>query len=119
MATKALILLEGQGVLVCNTESGRACWASSNYPVADPAQYNFLAAESVESIGVDTDDLNRPIRECSRLSVMTYDIDHDDFLRARKTRYMRQSASSAGISVYRERTPYRFSAALQVHSTST
>ncbi|ESY79331.1 hypothetical protein X740_16215 [Mesorhizobium sp. LNHC221B00] len=40
---------------------------------ADPAQYDYLAAESVEAIRVDTDNLDALIRECSRLRA-TYDI---------------------------------------------
>ncbi len=34
---------------------------------ADPAQYDYLAAERVEAIRVDTDDLDALIQECSRL----------------------------------------------------
>ncbi|RWK58060.1 MAG: hypothetical protein EOS10_35140 [Mesorhizobium sp.] len=109
---QALILLEGQrsvGLLYVN-----AAERLGLHPItmsADPAQYDYLAAESVVSFGVDTDDLDAPIRECSRLSV-TYDIARIPVLRARKRRSVRQSASSAGISVYRERTPYRLNAAM-------
>ncbi|RWM14243.1 MAG: ATP-grasp domain-containing protein [Mesorhizobium sp.] len=40
---------------------------------ADPARYDYLAAESVETIRVDTDNLDALIHECSRLRA-TYDI---------------------------------------------
>ncbi|MEX2746511.1 acetyl-CoA carboxylase biotin carboxylase subunit family protein, partial [Rhizobium mongolense] len=40
---------------------------------ADPAQYEYLAAENIESIHVDTNNLDALIHECSRLRE-TYDI---------------------------------------------
>ncbi|RWC27081.1 MAG: ATP-grasp domain-containing protein [Mesorhizobium sp.] len=40
---------------------------------ADPTQYDYFAAKGVETIRVDTDDLDALIRECSRLRG-TYDI---------------------------------------------
>ncbi|TIW03388.1 MAG: hypothetical protein E5V81_36895, partial [Mesorhizobium sp.] len=40
---------------------------------ADPARYDYLAAERIETIRVDTDNLDALIHECSRLRA-TYDI---------------------------------------------
>ncbi|MER9845605.1 acetyl-CoA carboxylase biotin carboxylase subunit family protein [Mesorhizobium australicum] len=40
---------------------------------ADPTRYDYFAAKGVETIRVDTDDLDALIRECSRLRA-TYDI---------------------------------------------
>ncbi|MER8804920.1 acetyl-CoA carboxylase biotin carboxylase subunit family protein [Mesorhizobium sp. M0998] len=40
---------------------------------ADPTRYDYFAAKGVETIRVDTDDLDALIRECSRLQA-TYDI---------------------------------------------
>ncbi|ESX41201.1 hypothetical protein X762_30685 [Mesorhizobium sp. LSHC426A00] len=40
---------------------------------ADPAQYDYLAAERIEAIRVDTDNLKSLIRECSRICA-TYEI---------------------------------------------
>ncbi|MFC0810485.1 hypothetical protein ACFHWW_34475, partial [Ensifer sp. P24N7] len=40
---------------------------------ADPGCYDYLAAENIEAIRVDTGNLNALIRECSRLRA-TYDI---------------------------------------------
>jgi len=40
---------------------------------ADPAQYDYLTAENIEAIRVDTDDLDALILECSRLRA-TYEI---------------------------------------------
>ncbi|QIA25327.1 acetyl-CoA carboxylase biotin carboxylase subunit family protein [Mesorhizobium sp. AA22] len=74
MARRALILLEGHrsiGLLYI-----KAAQRLGVHPItlsADPAQYDYLAAESLEAIRVDTDDLNALIRECSRLRA-TYDI---------------------------------------------
>ncbi|TIS39157.1 acetyl-CoA carboxylase biotin carboxylase subunit family protein [Mesorhizobium sp.] len=68
MVTRALILLEGHrsvGVLYM-----KAAQRLGLYPItlsADPAQYDYLAADGLEAIRVDTDDLDALIRECSRL----------------------------------------------------
>ncbi|RNJ42599.1 hypothetical protein B5V01_16495 [Mesorhizobium erdmanii] len=74
MARRALILVEG-------TESNgqrfvQAAQRLDLHPItlsADPAQYDYLAAESSEAICVDTDNLDALIRECSRLRA-TYDV---------------------------------------------
>lgn len=74
MARRALILIEGSrynGPLYV-----QAAQRLGLHPIAlsaDPAQYDYLASESIEAIRVDTDNLDALIRECSRLSA-TYDI---------------------------------------------
>ncbi|MER8804845.1 acetyl-CoA carboxylase biotin carboxylase subunit family protein [Mesorhizobium sp. M0998] len=74
MARQALILVEGDrtsGLLYV-----QAAKRLGLYPitlVADPARYDYLAAEQVETIRVATDDLDALIRECSGLRD-TYDI---------------------------------------------
>ncbi|MDW9782986.1 ATP-grasp domain-containing protein [Sinorhizobium meliloti] len=74
MATKALILVEG------HQENGplyvQAAHRLGLHPItlaANPAEYDYLAAESVEVIRVNTDNLAALIRECDRLRA-TYDI---------------------------------------------
>ncbi|RWK47224.1 MAG: ATP-grasp domain-containing protein [Mesorhizobium sp.] len=68
MARRALILVEG------HRSSGlRYVQASQRLglnPItlsADPAQYDYLAAEGIEAIRVDTDNLDALTHECSRL----------------------------------------------------
>ncbi|TIX80893.1 MAG: ATP-grasp domain-containing protein, partial [Mesorhizobium sp.] len=74
MARRALILLEGHrsiGLLYV-----KAAQRLGLHPItlsADPAQYDYLATERLESVRVDTDNLDALIRECSRLGA-TYDI---------------------------------------------
>ncbi|RUV67721.1 MAG: ATP-grasp domain-containing protein [Mesorhizobium sp.] len=74
MARRALILLEGSrynGPLYV-----QAARHSGLHPItlsADPARYGYLAADDVEAIRVDTDNLDALIRECSRLRAI-YDI---------------------------------------------
>ncbi|AZO59522.1 MAG: ATP-grasp domain-containing protein [Mesorhizobium sp.] len=69
MARRALILLEGtryNGLLYI-----QAAQRLGLRPItlsADPAQYDYLAAESVEAIRVDTDNLEALISECSQVS---------------------------------------------------
>ncbi|MER8651514.1 acetyl-CoA carboxylase biotin carboxylase subunit family protein [Mesorhizobium sp. M1121] len=67
MAKKVLILVEG-------SRTGRlyiqAAQRLGLHPItlsADPAQYDYIAAERAEAIRVDTDDLDALIGECSRL----------------------------------------------------
>ncbi|MER9877352.1 acetyl-CoA carboxylase biotin carboxylase subunit family protein [Mesorhizobium sp. M0195] len=68
MARKALILVEGVadiGLLYV-----KAAQRLGLRPItlsADPAQYDYLAAESVDAIRVDTNNLDALICECSRL----------------------------------------------------
>ncbi|MER8639731.1 acetyl-CoA carboxylase biotin carboxylase subunit family protein [Mesorhizobium sp. M1365] len=74
MARRALILVEGHrsiGLRYVN-----AAQRLGLHPItlsADPAQYDYLAAESLEAIRVDTDDFDALTGECSRLRA-TYDI---------------------------------------------
>ncbi|RWC81272.1 MAG: hypothetical protein EOS31_21265, partial [Mesorhizobium sp.] len=74
MTRRALILLEGHmsnGLLYV-----KAAQRLGLHPItlsADPAQYNYIAAERLEAIRVDTDNLDALIHECSRLGA-TYDI---------------------------------------------
>ncbi|MBB6414401.1 biotin carboxylase [Mesorhizobium sangaii] len=66
MARRALILVEAtrsNGLLYI-----QAAQRLSLHPIAlsaDPVQYDYLEAEGVEAIRVDTDDLDALIRECS------------------------------------------------------
>ncbi|MFA1676780.1 ATP-grasp domain-containing protein [Rhizobium mongolense] len=74
MARRALILVEG-------TRSNgprfvKAAQRLGLHPITlsiDPAQYDYLAAENVSAIRVDTKDLSALIHECSRLGE-SYDI---------------------------------------------
>ncbi|SFL18040.1 Biotin carboxylase [Mesorhizobium albiziae] len=75
MARRALILVEGHprgnGLLYVN-----AAQHLGLHPITlsvDPTQYDYLAAEEIEAIRVDTDNLDALICECSRLRA-TYDI---------------------------------------------
>ncbi|RRH94143.1 ATP-grasp domain-containing protein [Mesorhizobium tamadayense] len=73
MARQALILVEGASNMLRYLQAAQRL---SLHPIilsADPAQYDYLAAESYEAIRVDTDNLDALIRECSRLGA-TYDI---------------------------------------------
>ncbi|MDA9431816.1 ATP-grasp domain-containing protein [Bradyrhizobium sp. CCBAU 51627] len=68
MARRALILLEGtrsNGLRYVQAAQGLGL-----HPItlsADPAQYDYLAAECNEAIHVDTDNQDALIRECARL----------------------------------------------------
>lgn len=74
MARRALILVEGtrsNGPLYVH-----AAQRLGLHPItlsADPARYDYLAAEGIGAISVDTDNLDALIRECSQLRA-TYDI---------------------------------------------
>ncbi|RWM72360.1 acetyl-CoA carboxylase biotin carboxylase subunit family protein [Mesorhizobium sp.] len=75
MARRALILVEGHnrctGLLYV-----QAAKRLGLHPITlsvDPVRYNYIAAESVEAVRVDTDNLDALIRECSRLRA-SYDI---------------------------------------------
>ncbi|PWJ84340.1 biotin carboxylase [Mesorhizobium loti] len=74
MARRVLILLEGHSRM--GLQYVQAAQRLGLHPIAlsaDPAQYDYLAAERIEAIPVDTDNLDSLIRECSRLCA-TYDI---------------------------------------------
>ncbi|AMY03395.1 acetyl-CoA carboxylase biotin carboxylase subunit family protein [Mesorhizobium ciceri] len=74
MTRRAIILLDG---LVCETLIySRAARRLRLNPIilsADPGRYDYIAAERIEAIRVDTDNLDALICECSRLNE-TYDI---------------------------------------------
>ncbi|TIU19432.1 MAG: hypothetical protein E5W49_15175, partial [Mesorhizobium sp.] len=74
MTKRALILVEG------NRSTGelyvKAAKRLGLHPItlsADPTQYDYLAADDMETIRVDTDNLDALISECSRVRA-TYDI---------------------------------------------
>ncbi|MDX0482540.1 ATP-grasp domain-containing protein [Sinorhizobium medicae] len=74
MTRRALILLEGSRYN--SPLYVQAAQRLGLHPItlsADPAQYDYLAAECVEAIRVNTDDLDALIYECSQLRA-TYDI---------------------------------------------
>ncbi|WJI84374.1 MULTISPECIES: acetyl-CoA carboxylase biotin carboxylase subunit family protein [unclassified Mesorhizobium] len=74
MARRALILVEGHPDYGLRyIQAAQRLGIHSVTFSADPAQYDYLAAEAVEAIRVDTDDLDALIRECFRLRA-TYDI---------------------------------------------
>ncbi|MER9585555.1 acetyl-CoA carboxylase biotin carboxylase subunit family protein [Mesorhizobium sp. M0276] len=75
MARRALILVEGN-THGTGLQYAQAAQRLGLHPItlsADPAQYDYLAAERLEAIRVRTDNLDALIRECSRLRA-TYDI---------------------------------------------
>ncbi|TIR55105.1 MAG: ATP-grasp domain-containing protein, partial [Mesorhizobium sp.] len=74
MARRALILVEGSrsnGPLY--VQAARRLGLTPITLSADPARYDYLEAEAIEAICVDTDNLDALIRECSRLRA-NYDI---------------------------------------------
>ncbi|MER9560063.1 acetyl-CoA carboxylase biotin carboxylase subunit family protein [Mesorhizobium sp. M0323] len=74
MARRALILVEGhRSIGLLYVKAAQRLGLHLITLSADPAQYDYLAAERLESIRVDTDDLDALIRECARLRA-TYDI---------------------------------------------
>ncbi|RWN50124.1 acetyl-CoA carboxylase biotin carboxylase subunit family protein [Mesorhizobium sp.] len=73
MATRAFILLEDASNMLLYVKAARRLGLHPITLSADPAQYDYLAAEGIEAIRVDTDNLDALIQECSRLRA-TYDI---------------------------------------------
>lgn len=75
MAKRALILIEGnpRGLGLLFVQAAQRLGLHPVTLSADPAQYEYLAAEGNEAIRVDTDNLDALIGECSRLRA-TYDI---------------------------------------------
>lgn len=74
MARKALILVEGHrlnGPL--HVQAAQRLGLQPITLAANPGQYDYLAAEELEAIRVDTDNPDALIRECSQLRA-TYDI---------------------------------------------
>ncbi|MER9638548.1 acetyl-CoA carboxylase biotin carboxylase subunit family protein [Mesorhizobium sp. M0228] len=65
---RALIMIEGhRGSGLLFIQAARRLGLSPITLSADPAQYDYVAAESVEAIRVDTNNLDALIHECSRL----------------------------------------------------
>ncbi|RWM67954.1 MAG: ATP-grasp domain-containing protein [Mesorhizobium sp.] len=74
MARRALILIEGhRGNGLAYVQAARRLGLHPITLSADPAQYDYVATESVQAIRVDTDDLDAMIHECSQLRT-EYDI---------------------------------------------
>ncbi|ESX09717.1 hypothetical protein X768_17685 [Mesorhizobium sp. LSJC265A00] len=74
MTRKALILVEGhRGNGPLHVQAAQRLGLHPITLAADPAQYGYLAADSIEAIRVDTSNLDALIRECSRLRA-AYDI---------------------------------------------
>ncbi|WP_027168859.1 acetyl-CoA carboxylase biotin carboxylase subunit family protein [Mesorhizobium sp. WSM3224] len=74
MARRVLILVEGtRGNGLPYVEAAYRLGLNPISLSADPAQYNYLAAENIEAIRIDTNNLDALIHECSRLR-STYDI---------------------------------------------
>ncbi|MER8542939.1 acetyl-CoA carboxylase biotin carboxylase subunit family protein [Mesorhizobium sp. M1334] len=74
MVRRALILIEGhRGIGLLYVQAAQRLGLHPVTLSADPARYGYLAAEQIEAIRVDTDNLDALIRECSRLRA-TYDI---------------------------------------------
>ncbi|TIT47479.1 MAG: hypothetical protein E5W72_20120, partial [Mesorhizobium sp.] len=66
MTKRALILVEGhRGTGLLYVNAARRLGLSPITLSADPNQYDYLAAESIEAIRIDTDNLDALIRECS------------------------------------------------------
>ncbi|MCO5966006.1 ATP-grasp domain-containing protein [Sinorhizobium meliloti] len=75
MKKRSLILVEGHlGIGLLYVKAAQRLGLHPITLSADPAQYDYLAAERSVSIRVDTDNLDSLIRECSRLRA-TYDIE--------------------------------------------
>ncbi|WP_027056434.1 ATP-grasp domain-containing protein [Mesorhizobium erdmanii] len=73
MARRALVLVEGESNMLRYVQAAQRLGLHPIALSADPAQYDYLGAEGIEVIGVDTDNVDALIGECSRLSA-TYDI---------------------------------------------
>ncbi|BAB52616.1 ATP-grasp domain-containing protein [Mesorhizobium japonicum] len=73
MAKRALILVEGSRTGLLYVQAAQRLGLSPITLSADPTQYDYIAAEGIEAIHVDTADLDALIGECSRLRA-TYEI---------------------------------------------
>ncbi|MER9902517.1 hypothetical protein [Mesorhizobium sp. M0130] len=74
MGRKALILIEGhRGNGPLHIQAAQRLGLHPITLAVDPAQYEYLGAESVDAIPIDTSNINALIRECYRLRI-TYDI---------------------------------------------
>ncbi|MER8596011.1 acetyl-CoA carboxylase biotin carboxylase subunit family protein [Mesorhizobium sp. M1182] len=75
MKTRALIMVEGhpRGNALLYAKAAKHLGLHPITLSADPARYGYLAAEKIESIHINTNNLDALIQECSRLRE-TYDI---------------------------------------------
>lgn len=73
MAKRVLILIEGASNMRLYVQAAQRLGLRPIILSADPAQYDHFAAEEIQAIRVDTDNLDALITECSRLCA-TYDI---------------------------------------------
>ncbi|TIL34604.1 acetyl-CoA carboxylase biotin carboxylase subunit family protein [Mesorhizobium sp.] len=74
MARRALILVEGASNMLRYVQAAKRLGLHPITLSADPARYGYLAAEGIEVIRVDTDNLNALIHECSKLRASYDDI---------------------------------------------
>ncbi|MER9890183.1 acetyl-CoA carboxylase biotin carboxylase subunit family protein [Mesorhizobium sp. M0114] len=73
MARRVLILVEGASNMLRYVHAAQHHGLHPIILSANPTRYNYLAAESIETIRVDTNSIDALIHECSRLGA-TYDI---------------------------------------------
>jgi len=74
LARKTLILIEGStGNGLRYVQSATRLGLHTITLSSDPTQYDYLAAEGIEAVRVDTDDFGALVRECSRIRG-SYDI---------------------------------------------
>lgn len=103
MAKRALILVEGtRGNGLPYVQAAQRLGLHPIFLSADPAGYDYLAAENIEAIRVDTDNLDALISECSRLRA-TYNI--AGITSAQETVYA-TVGKLCRYSIYRGRIPY-------------
>ncbi|TIO11922.1 MAG: ATP-grasp domain-containing protein [Mesorhizobium sp.] len=67
MARRALILVEGESNMLRYVQAAQRLGLHLITLSSDPARYDYLAAEAIETIRVDTDNVDALIHECSRL----------------------------------------------------
>ncbi|RWE84945.1 MULTISPECIES: acetyl-CoA carboxylase biotin carboxylase subunit family protein [unclassified Mesorhizobium] len=67
MERRALILVEGASNMLRYVSAARRLGLNPIPLVADPDRYKYLAAEGIEAIRVDTNDVDALVRECTRL----------------------------------------------------
>ncbi|MER8722452.1 acetyl-CoA carboxylase biotin carboxylase subunit family protein [Mesorhizobium sp. M0999] len=68
MPRRAVILIEGASNGLGYVQAAQHLDLDPIVLSADPARYDYLAAEGIEAIRVDTDNLEALIRECSRVA---------------------------------------------------
>ncbi|RWI87879.1 MAG: ATP-grasp domain-containing protein [Mesorhizobium sp.] len=73
MATRTIIIVEGQSNFLLFLQSAKRMGLHTIVLTADPEKYEYAAAEGFDGILIDTDNLDALINECSRLRA-AYDI---------------------------------------------